>query len=153
MIPAAWNVSEEALSVSITIDRDIILNYLFSETIKDYRSPAFKHMSAAVTDAYDRLIAPSVERDIRNDMTDSASESAIKLFGVNLRNLLMQSPLKGKTVLGYDPGYRTGCKLAVVDKTGAVEDTAVIYPTKPHERIEDSKRIVKNLAYIHLQNL
>ena len=136
---------EEALSVSITIDRDIILNYLFSETIKDYRSPAFKHMSAAVTDAYDRLIAPSVERDIRNDMTDSASESAIKLFGVNLRNLLMQSPLKGKTVLGYDPGYRTGCKLAVVDKTGAVEDTAVIYPTKPHERIEDSKRIVKNL--------
>ncbi len=136
---------EDALSVSVEIERDIILNYLFSEVITNYKSPSFEHVSAAITDGYDRLIAPSVEREIRNAMTDSAGEGAIKLFSVNLRNLLMQSPLKGKTVLGYDPGYRTGCKLAVVTKTGAVADTAVIYPTKPHEKIEESKRVVKHL--------
>ena len=136
---------EEALTVSVTIDRDVILNYIFSEVVKNPKSPAFSHIAAAANDSYDRLIAPSVEREIRNDLTDSAGESAIKLFSVNLRNLLMQSPLKGKTVLGYDPGYRTGCKLAVVTKTGAVADTAVIYPTKPHERIAEAKKVVKNL--------
>ena len=137
---------ENALSVSITVDREIILNYLFSEVITDFKSPAFPYVASAVTDSYDRLIAPSIEREIRNDLTDSSSENAIKLFAVNLRNLLMQSPLKGKTVLGYDPGYRTGCKLAVVTPTGAVLDTAVIYPTKPHERIEESKKVVKRLV-------
>ena len=137
---------ENALSVSITVDREIILNYLFSEVIMDFKSPAFPYVASAVTDSYDRLIAPSIEREIRNDLTDSSSENAIKLFAVNLRNLLMQSPLKGKTVLGYDPGYRTGCKLAVVTPTGAVLDTAVIYPTKPHERIEESKKVVKRLV-------
>lgn len=136
---------EEALTVSVEIDRDIILNALFSEVIKDYKSPAFTYVSAAVSDSYDRLIAPSIEREIRTELTDNASESAISLFAVNLKNLLMQSPLKGKTVLGYDPGYRTGCKLAVVTKTGAVADTAVIYPTKPHEKIEESKKVVRRL--------
>lgn len=134
---------EEALTVSVEIDRDIILNALFSEVIKDYKSPAFTYVSSAVSDSYDRLIAPSIEREIRTELTDNASESAISLFAVNLKNLLMQSPLKGKTVLGYDPGYRTGCKLAVVTKTGAVADTAVIYPTKPHEKIEESKKVVR----------
>jgi len=136
---------EDAISVSLTVDRDVILNYLFSEAVSNPKSPAFSHIAAALNDSYDRLIAPSVEREIRNDLTDAAGESAIKLFSVNLRNLLMQSPLKGKTVLGYDPGYRTGCKLAVVTKTGAVADTAVIYPTKPHERIAEAKKVVKNL--------
>lgn len=136
---------EEALTVSVEIDRDIILNALFSEVIKDYKSPAFTYVSAAVSDSYDRLIAPSIEREIRTELTDNASESAISLFAVNLKNLLMQSPLKGKNVLGYDPGYRTGCKLAVVTKTGAVADTAVIYPTKPHEKIEESKKVVRRL--------
>lgn len=136
---------EEALTVSVEIDRDIILNALFSEVIKDYKSPAFTYVSSAVSDSYDRLIAPSIEREIRTELTDNASESAISLFAVNLKNLLMQSPLKGKTVLGYDPGYRTGCKLAVVTKTGAVADTAVIYPTKPHEKIEESKKVVRRL--------
>ena len=136
---------EGALSVGIDIDRDIILNYLFSEVITDYKSPAFSYVASAVNDSYDRLIAPSVEREIRNELTERASESAVALFAVNLKNLLMQSPLKGKTVLGYDPGYRTGCKLAVVTSTGAVADTAVIYPTKPHERIEEAKRTVKRL--------
>ena len=136
---------EEALTVSVEIDRDIILNALFSEVIKDYKSPAFTYVSSAVSDSYDRLIAPSIEREIRTELTDNASESAISLFAVNLKNLLMQSTLKGKTVLGYDPGYRTGCKLAVVTKTGAVADTAVIYPTKPHEKIEESKKVVRRL--------
>lgn len=136
---------EEALTVSVEIDRDIILNALFSEVIKDYKSPAFTYVSSAVSDSYDRLIAPSIEREIRTELTDNASESAISLFAVNLKNLLMQSPFKGKTVLGYDPGYRTGCKLAVVTKTGAVADTAVIYPTKPHEKIEESKKVVRRL--------
>lgn len=136
---------DDALSVSIEVERDVILNYLFSEIVINSSSPAFSHVAAAINDSYDRLIAPSVEREIRNELTDTASESAIKLFSLNLRNLLMQSPLKGKTVLGYDPGYRTGCKLAVVTKTGAVADTAVIYPTKPHERIAESKKVVKRL--------
>lgn len=136
---------DDALSVSVNVERDVILNYLFSEVITNPKSPAFSHVAAAVNDSYDRLIAPSVEREIRNELTDNAGESAIKLFAVNLRNLLMQSPLKGKTVLGYDPGYRTGCKLAVITKTGAVADTAVIYPTKPHEKIAESKKVVKRL--------
>ena len=136
---------EEVLKVSVTVATDLILNWLFSAHVKNYKSPAFKYNSRAICDGYDRLIAPSIEREIRNDLFDTASESAIKLFSDNLKHLLMAAPLKGKTVMGYDPGYRTGCKLAVVDKTGAVIDTAVIYPTKPHEKIEQSKRIVKGL--------
>ena len=136
---------EDALSVSVTVDRDMILNYLFSEVIVRPESPAFAHLSAALCDSYDRLIAPSVERELRNDLTDRAGESAIALFAMNLKNLLLQSPLKGKTVLGFDPGYRTGCKLAVVTKTGAVVETAVIYPTKPQERIAESKKTMTRL--------
>ncbi len=137
--------AEEALKVTVEVERDIILNAIFSLVITNFKSPAFKYVSAAICDGYDRLTAPSVEREIRAALTETAGESAIKLFSVNLRNLLMQAPLKGKTVLGYDPGYRTGCKLAVVTKTGQVMDTAVIYPTKPHERIEEAKRVVKSL--------
>ena len=136
---------EEFLKVTLTAPRELILKYLGNKLITNAGSPAVTYIRAAIEDGYDRLIAPSVEREIRNDMFDSASEGAIKLFAVNLHNLLMQSPLKGKTVLGYDPGYRTGCKLAVVDKTGKVLDTAVIYPTKPQERIEESGRVVTRL--------
>ena len=134
--------NEEFLRVSVDIDEDIILNFLFAQAIKNNSSPAFKYVSRAIVDSYERLIAPSVEREIRSDMFDKASEGAIKLFGENLKNLLMQSPLKGKTVLGFDPGYRTGCKLAVVDPTGRVLDCAVIYPTKPQERIAESEKTV-----------
>jgi len=137
--------AEDALKVTVEVERDIVLNSVLSLVITDFKSPAFSHIFDAVCDGYDRLAAPSVEREIRSEMTDTASESAIKTFSVNLRNLLMQAPLKGKTVLGYDPGYRTGCKLAVVTKTGRVIDTAVIYPTKPHEKIAESKRTVKEL--------
>ena len=133
---------EDKLKVSVEVAEDLILNYLSGLVITNYKSPAEKYMTAAVVDGYDRLIAPSVEREIRSDMFDNASEGAIVNFEVNLKNLLMQAPLKGKTVLGYDPGYRTGCKLAVVDKTGKVLDTAVIYPTKPQERIEESRKKV-----------
>ncbi len=136
---------EDFLKVSIEADRDTVLGMLFSEVIKNEKSPARAYIIAACEDSYDRLIAPSIEREIRNDITDSAGEDAIKLFSLNLKNLLMQAPLKGKTVLGYDPGYRTGCKLGVVDKTGKVLRTAVIYPTKPQERIAESSRIVKKL--------
>lgn len=138
--------NEEILKVSIEVNMDIVLNYLFDCVITNFKSPAYKYVASAVCDSYDRLIAPSIEREIRNDITDVASESAIKLFSDNLKHLLMAAPLKGKTVLGYDPGYRTGCKLAVVDKTGRVIDTAVIYPTKPHEKIEESKKVVKSLV-------
>ncbi len=136
---------EEFLKVDVQIESEIILNYLFSHIITNSSSPAKEYIASAIVDGYDRLIAPSIEREIRTDLFDNASEGAIKLFSDNLKNLLMGAPLKGKTVLGYDPGYRTGCKLAVVDKTGKVIDTAVIYPTKPKEDIEGSKKIVTKL--------
>ena len=136
---------EEFLKVDVNVDSEIILNYLFSKVITNTSSPAKEHIAAAIVDSYDRLIKPSVEREIRTALFDDASEGAIKLFSDNLKHLLMQAPLKGKTVLGYDPGYRTGCKLAVVDKTGKVIDTAVIYPTKPREDIEGSSRVVERL--------
>ena len=133
---------EDILKVSVSVDADIVLNDLFYQVVTNAHSPAFRHVAAAVCDSYDRLIAPSIEREIRTGLFDDASEGAIKVFSENLKNLLMQATLKGKTVLGYDPGYRTGCKLAVVDKTGMVLDTAVIYPTKPREDIDGSRRIV-----------
>jgi uncharacterized protein len=140
---------EEFLKVSVEISADIILNYLFACVITEPASPAYKYVSAATVDGYERLIAPSIEREIRNDMFDLASEGAIKVFSDNLSHLLMQSPLKGKTVLGFDPGYVNGCKLAVVDKTGKVLDTAVIYPTKPRQRTEEATRVVKGLIKKH----
>ncbi len=140
---------EEVLKVTLSAPRELILKYLSKKLVKDNGSPASKYVAAAVEDGYDRLIAPSVEREIRSDMFDLASEGAIKLFADNLRHLLMQPPLKGKTVLGFDPGYRTGCKLAVVDQTGKVIDTAVIYPTKPQERIKESGDAVVRLIRKH----
>ncbi len=140
---------EEYIKISLDIDSDIVLNYLYGQVITNIKSPANKYVSRAIVDSYDRLISPSIEREIRSALFDDASEGAIKLFEENLKNLLMTAPLKGKTVMGYDPGYRTGCKLAVVDKTGKVLDTAVIYPTKPQERIEESGEIVKKLIKKH----
>ncbi len=136
---------EDFLKVSITVERDLILGLLYSQVLAEKESPASELVRKATDDSYDRLIAPAIEREIRNDLSDNAGEDAIKLFAVNLKNLLMQAPLKGKTVLGYDPGYRTGCKLGVVDKTGKVLKTAVIYPTKPQERIAESAKVVKKL--------
>lgn len=136
---------EGFLKVSVDPGNEIVKTYLYRKFVKENNSPAKQLVAEAVDDSYDRLIAPSVEREIRGDMTDNASEGAIKVFADNLKHLLMQPPLRGKTVLGFDPGYRTGCKLAVVDRTGKVIDTAVIYPTKPQERIEESGRVVSGL--------
>ena len=138
---------EEFLKVSISVEKGIILNYLFSELIVNLKSPAAKYIEAAIIDGYDRLIAPSIEREIRNDLFDVAGEGAIKLFADNLKHLLMQPPLKGKTVLGFDPGYINGCKTAVVDKTGKVLDTAVVYPTtKSKFKTEEAARIIKKMV-------
>ena len=134
---------EEFLKVSLEMPGDIILNWLFAEVVKEQNSPAKKYIQSAIVDSYDRLIAPSVEREIRSAAFDDACEGAIRVFEDNLKHLLMQPPLKGKTALGYDPGYAHGCKLAVVDRTGKVLDTAVIYPMKPQSRTEEAKRIIK----------
>ena len=138
---------EEFLKVSITVEKGIILNFLCTELITELKSPAVKYIEAAIIDGYDRLIAPSIEREIRGDLFDTASEGAIKLFADNLKHLLMQSPLKGKTVLGFDPGYINGCKTAVVDKTGKVLDTAVVYPTtKQKWKTEEAAKIIKKMV-------
>ncbi len=125
---------DEYLPLSFLINRCVIMGSIFSSLV-----------DSAVRDAYARLLFPSLEREIRSMTFDDASEKAILVFEDNLKNLLLQPPLKGKTVIGFDPGYRTGCKLAVVDKTGKVLDTAVIYPTKPQERTEESERIMLSL--------
>ena len=140
---------EDFLKVSVTVASEIVLNFLFSAILLANNSPAEKYVSAAILDSYDRLIAPSIEREIRSDIFDNASEGAIKVFADNLSHLLMQSPLKGKTVMGFDPGYAHGCKLAVVDKTGKVVDTAVIYPVEPRKQTEKSKEVVKRLISKH----
>ena len=136
---------EEFLKVSIEASEDDAIAKLAAHIVKNKESDAIPYLMATIKDSYDRLIFPAIEREIRSDLFDEASEGALKVFAENLRNLLMISPLKGKTVLGYDPGYRTGCKLAVVDSTGKVLDTAVIYPTKPREDIPRSRETVIRL--------
>ena len=141
---------EDFLKVSVAVDPDLILNFLYNQVLENTKSPAKKYICEAIDDSYDRLIAPSVEREIRSDLFDTASEGAIKLFSDNLKHLLMQPPIKGKTVLGFDPGYVNGCKTAVVDKTGKVIDTAVVYPTtKSKSRIEEAKRILGRMIKAH----
>ena len=136
---------EECLRVTMTLDRDAALARLNSRVLTSKSTPVLSFLVAAIADSYDRLILPSLEREVRAELFNTASEEALKVFADNLRHLLLAAPLKGKTVLGYDPGYRTGCKLAVVDKTGKVLDTAVIYPTKPREEIDKSKKTVLRL--------
>ena len=144
---------EEYLKVDLEMPEEIILNYLSYEIITNQGSPARPYLIRSLTDAYERLIAPSVEREIRAMIFEEASEGAIAVFAANLTHLLMQSPLKGFTVIGYDPGYRTGCKLAVVDPTGLVLDTAVIYPTKPREDIEGSRKTLLSLIKRYAVNV
>ncbi len=136
---------EDCLKVTMSLDEKGALSRLHSRVITNKNTPVLPLLSAAIADSYDRLIFPSLEREVRAELFDNASEGALKVFSDNLRHLLLAAPLRGKVVLGYDPGYRTGCKLAVVDKTGKVLDTAVIYPTKPREETEKSKKIVLRL--------
>ncbi len=133
---------EEFLKVSIDFDKDKAMFIIAKTHIKE-GSPATETVKAAADDAYTRLIFPSIEREIRSSLTEKASDSAIKVFSTNLKQLLMQPPVKDKVTLGLDPGYRTGCKVAVVDGTGKVLDTGVIYPAPPKSDIANSKIIVK----------
>lgn len=134
---------EEMLKVSVSFDRAKAMNILFSAHVRE-GAPAAEQVRMAAEDAYDRLLFPSLEREMRAELTDRASTAAIGVFSVNLRQLLMQPPVKGKTALGLDPGYRTGCKTAVVDATGKVLDTGVIYPAPPHKKIEQAKTLLKD---------
>lgn len=123
---------EKVLNVKVQVEVDPITNYLHFRLIGQHTdSPATQFIQAAYEDAYKRFIAPAIEREIRHELTESAQEQAIKVFGQNLYNLLMQAPMKGKVVLGFDPAYRTGCKLAVIDENGKFLTKAVIYPHKP----------------------
>ncbi len=122
---------EDVLKVALVVDESKITDYFERQLIKLANSPATPFVREAYLDAYKRFIAPSIEREIRNELTEKADEQAIAIFGENLRNLLLQPPLKGKIVLGFDPAYRTGCKLAVIDETGKVLAIEVIYPHKP----------------------
>ncbi len=136
---------EKFLSVKISVDEDQILSLLRDKVIHNGNSTALDIVREAIEDSYKRLIAPSIEREIRNLLTEKAEEQAIRIFGVNLRNLLLQPPVKNSVVLGLDPGYRTGCKVAVVDETGKVLDTAVVYITLPNHNVEQGKEILKDL--------
>lgn len=136
---------EEFLQVKVEVDSALCLAYLKGRTVKNTNSEMAKYVETAVEDSYSRLIFPSLERDIRNQLTESAQEQAMKVFAENLRNLLLQPPVKDRVVLGLDPAYRTGCKIAVVDETGKVLDTTVIYPTPPQNKTEEAKVKLKQL--------
>ncbi|MBE5976298.1 MAG: RNA-binding transcriptional accessory protein [Paenibacillaceae bacterium] len=136
---------EKVLTVKVAAPEEVILRFLEKQVIirdNPVTSPILKEV---VKDSYDRLIAPAIEREIRSDLTETAENGAIRVFGKNLEQLLMQPPIVGRVVLGWDPAFRTGCKLAVVDETGKVLDTVVIYPTAPQNKVEEAKTVLKKL--------
>ncbi|RSK25668.1 RNA-binding transcriptional accessory protein [Bacillus sp. HMF5848] len=136
---------EDILRIAIRVPQDIIVSYLYRKIITNEYSPVVPYVKEAIEDSYKRLIQPSVEREIRKELTEKAEDRAIHIFAENLQNLLLQPPLKGKIVLGVDPAYRTGCKLAVVDATGKVLHIGVIYPHPPKNQREESKRAIKEI--------
>lgn len=136
---------EKILTVKLDPPVDDIIKYLERSIIKKHNKFTEQILKDTVDDAYKRLIAPSIERDIRSSLTEAAEDEAIKVFGKNLTQLLMQPPVAGRVVLGWDPAFRTGCKLAVVDETGKVLDTTVIYPTAPQNKVEAAKKVLKEL--------
>lgn len=137
---------EKILSVKITIGEDKIISYLEREILKGNETTD-EQLKLAIRDAYKRLIFPSIEREIRSELTDKGEEGAILIFKENLKALLMQAPIKGKTVMGYDPGFRTGCKIAVLDSTGKFLENVAVYPTVPRRDIEGTKKTLKELIY------
>lgn len=137
--------AEKVLTIKISVDEEQIIKYLESKVIVNNNENTAPQLKEAITDAFSRLIFPSIEREIRNELTEKAEDSAINVFGKNLEQLLLQPPVSGHVVLGWDPAFRTGCKLAVVDATGKVLDTTVIYPTAPQNKVEESKKTVKAL--------
>ncbi len=136
---------EKILNVKLIAPEEQIVNYMAKQLVLGHGSEASQVMQEVILDSYRRLIGPAIEREIRSGLTDMAESGAIQVFGKNLEQLLMQPPITGKVVLGWDPAFRTGCKLAVVDETGKVLDTTVIYPTAPQNRVEESKKVVKDL--------
>ena len=136
---------EKVLTVRIEAPVDDVIRYLEKQVITNTQAQTAPILRDVIADAYDRLIAPAIEREIRNDLSEKAEDGAIKVFGKNLEQLLMQPPIKGQVVLGWDPAFRTGCKLAVVDETGKVLDTTVIYPTAPQNKVEEAKAVLKKL--------
>ncbi|MFR5876957.1 MAG: Tex-like N-terminal domain-containing protein, partial [Eubacterium sp.] len=141
---------EGFLKVSIDFDKTIATDLLYNIYCKN-NTAATDEVINAINDSFSRLIFPSIEREIRNDLTDNACISSIKVFSENTRQLLMQPPVKGKVTIGLDPGYRTGCKVAVVDETGKVLETGVIYPAPPHNKIDEAKKIIK--AFVEKYNV
>ncbi len=137
--------SEKILSVKVEIDEEKILNYLYKKELPKEAFVGRSYVENAIEDAYDRLIKPSIEREVRGELTDNAHEQAMQIFRENLKNLLMQPPIRGQVVLGLDPGYRTGCKVGVVDSTGRVLDTGVIYITHSDAQRESAKTFLKGL--------
>ena len=143
---------EKFLTVKVEAPEERILRYLEKNILKDNAFTA-EYLKNCIADAYGRLIAPAIEREIRSSLTETAEDGAIKVFGKNLEQLLLQPPIAGKVVLGWDPAFRTGCKLAVVDPTGKVLATKVIYPTEPHNKVAESKAEVKKLIDKYHVNL
>ena len=137
---------EKFLVVKVEAPVERILQYLRTKVITNDNPVTNKVLEEVITDSYDRLIAPAIEREIRNDLTEKAEDGAISVFGKNLEQLLLQPPIKGKVVLGWDPAFRTGCKLAVVDETGKVLDTKVIFPTAPQNKVAEAKAELKKLT-------
>ena len=136
---------EKFLSVKIEAPEEKILSYLEHKVLKKENPYTTKYIKDAILDSYKRLISGAIEREIRSSLTEKAEDGAIRVFGKNLEQLLMQPPIAGQTVLGWDPAFRTGCKLAVVDPTGKVLDTVVIYPTAPQNKVKEAKKIVHDL--------
>ncbi|MCR1935145.1 Tex family protein [Clostridium tepidum] len=139
---------EKILTVKITCNEDKIVEYLKTKTLKNNKDTDV-YIENSIKDSLKRLIYPSIEREIRSELTEKGEEGAIKIFKENLKALLMQAPIKGKVVLGYDPGFRTGCKIAVLDETGKLLDTATVYATAPQNDVEGSIKILKELIYKH----
>lgn len=137
--------AEKILTVKVNAPVEKILRYLEKQVIRKDNVYTTDLLVKVVEDSYNRLISPAIEREIRNELTEKAEDGAIKVFGKNLEQLLMQPPIVGQTVLGWDPAFRTGCKLAVVDPTGKVLDTTVVYPTAPQNKVEEAKKVVKAL--------
>ena len=136
---------EDFLKVKVEINNEKVINYIINEYVNDKNLKNKKEIVSAIEDSYKRLIFPSIEREIRNTLTENAQERAISVFGKNVKSLLLQAPVKDKVVMGFDPAFRTGCKIAVVDKNGKLLDTTTVYPTEPQNKVEESKKELKAL--------
>ena len=144
---------EEFLKVKLEKPDEKILEYLRKQIIKNYKSQYSEMLTNTIEDAYKRLIEPSIEREIRSDLTERSEEKAIKVFGKNAKQLLLQPPIKNMVVMGFDPAYRTGCKIAVIDKTGKLLETTTVYPTEPQNDVEGAKKVLKALIKKHGINM